>query len=494
MTSLLLATWLAAAPGPLEELQRHFDRHGRATPQRDPALERAATALADRALDHPASEISAQASVSAAVSAAGGWDPAPRALVFRARPAAAALQALREDAAAADEPATHAGAASAASGALGTVVVLLAERLAELEPFPRSLPGPVPSQPLCGRLLGELRDPELFVTGPGGAVVRTPARTSNGRFCVGVPLLRPGRHVVEIMARSAARGPEVAALFFSDVAGGAVPAREQALVEPATDKEARDAIHARVNQLRTAHGAGTLPGDPILERVAQRYAERMSAEHFFAHVSPGGDDMRNRLEEAGYAYVSAGENLGSAPGALAAHFGIEHSPGHRRNLLEPTHQALGIGLAWEAVPDGGRRAVVVELLARPTREGGDPTAEAWSALAARRRAAGLPPLERSELLEQMARDHARRMVAVDMPSARLPGGRPLTERVFEATDFHSAAVDVLVADDPAQLAQAAHVLDAAARAAGVGIVRGDSPTRGRGRYWMVLLSAEPRRR
>jgi hypothetical protein len=86
------------------------------------------------------------------------------------------------------------------------------------------------------------------------------------------------------------------------------------------------------------------------------------------------------------------------------------------------------------------------------------------------------------------------MVAVDMPSARLPGGRPLTERVFEATDFHSAAVDVLVADDPAQLAQAAHVLDAAARAAGVGIVRGDSPTRGRGRYWMVLLSAEPRRR
>ena len=265
-------------------------------------------------------------------------------------------------------------------------------------------------------------------------------------------------------------------------------------MEPATDDAARDAIHARIGQLRAAHGAGALARDAALERVAQAYAERMAAGHFFAHVSPDGDDMRKRLQAAGYAYISAGENLGCAPGVLAAHFGIEHSPGHRRNLLEPAHAALGVGLAWEEDPDGGRRAVLVELLARPAREVKDPTAEAWAAVAARRRGAGLPPLERSELLEQMARDHARRMLAANTPAARLPRARPLTERIFEATDLHSAAVDILVADDPAQLAQAAHVLDAAARVAGVGVTRGDSPTRGRGRYWMVLLSAEPRRK
>ncbi|MBM4381002.1 MAG: CAP domain-containing protein, partial [Deltaproteobacteria bacterium] len=70
MTGLLLAAWLSAAPTPLEEVERHFDRHGRSSPRRDAALEQAAARLADRALDTPAAEISAQASVTAALSAA----------------------------------------------------------------------------------------------------------------------------------------------------------------------------------------------------------------------------------------------------------------------------------------------------------------------------------------------------------------------------------------------------------------------------------------
>lgn len=485
MTGLLLATWLAVSPTSLEEVQRHFDRHGRATPRRDAALEQAAARLADRALDHPAAEISAQASVTAALSAAGGWDPAPRALVFRARPASAALEALRAHGSVADEPASHAGAATAVSGALGTVVVLLSERRAELEPFARGLPAPVRSQPLCGRLLADLVDPELFVTEPEGAVTRRTATVTDGRFCVDVPLARPGRHVVEIMSRSPARGPEVAALFFTDVAGAAAPRAEQAFIEPPNDAAARAAIRSRVDQLRAAHGARPLAPDAALDKVAQAYAARMAVRHFFAHVAPEGDDVRKRLQSAGYAFVSAGENLGSAPGPLAAHFGIEHSPGHRKNLLEPTHEALGVGIAWEEAGEGPRQALVVELLARPASEVADPAGAAYRALADRRASLGLPALERSEVLEQMARAHARAAVATNTPRATLPGGRPLAERVLEATHHRSVAVDVLVADSPMQVASATHVVDARARLTGVGLVREQ------GRWWMVLVTAEP---
>ncbi len=485
MTGLLLVTWIASVPGPLEEVQRHFDRHGRATPRRDPALEQAAARLADLALDHPAAEISAQASVTAALSAAGGWDPAPRALVFRARPSAAALEALRADPSVAEAPASHAGAAMASSGTLGTVVVLLSERLAELDPFPRSLPGPVRAQSLCGRLLGDLVGPELFVTGPDGAVARRAATLSDRRFCVDVPIARPGRHVVEIMARSPARGPEVAALFFADVAGATAPRAEQAFVEPPNDAAAREAIRTRVSQLRAAHGVHGLAQDPALDRVAQAYAERMASRHFFAHVSPDGDDLRKRLQAAGYAYLSAGENLGSAPGPLAAHFGIEHSPGHRKNLLEPSHASLGVGIAWEELGDGRRQAVVVELLARPAVALADPTSAAYRALDERRSSLGLPALKRSELLEQMARAHVRAALAAQAPRASLPGSRPLADRVLEATNHRSVAVDVLVADSPGQIASAHHVADPRARLSGAGLAQGQ------GRWWMVLITAEP---
>ena len=73
------------------------------------------------------------------------------------------------------------------------------------------------------------------------------------------------------------------------------------------------------------------------------YAKRMAYELFFAHVAPDGTDVRARLKAASYRYQSAGENLGMASGPLAAHFGIEHSPGHRRNLMEPCYTVAGVG-------------------------------------------------------------------------------------------------------------------------------------------------------
>jgi hypothetical protein len=187
-------------------------------------------------------------------------------------------------------------------------------------------------------------------------------------------------------------------------------------------------------------------------------------------------------------YEAAGENLGSAPGALAAHFGIEHSPGHRKLLLERTHTVLGVGLAWEDLGQGQRQAVLVQLLARPAQAAADPTGAAYAAVNERRTALGLPALERSELLEQMARAHARAALTARRPSARLEGTRPLAERVLEATQHRSAAVDVVVANSPLQASAATHLSDTRARLAGVGLAREGSE------WWIVVITAEPANR
>ena len=154
-----------------------------------------------------------------------------------------------------------------------------------------------------------------------------------------------GRYTVELVGRGA-RGPEVVALFVVDVGGGAPPREEprEALVEPTTVEEARTAVLARINALRLAHKLPQLYPDPGLTRVAQAYSERMAREGFFAHVAPDGSDLRGRLSAAGIRYRTSGENLGLASGPLAAHQGIELSPGHRGNLLGAQFTLAGLGV------------------------------------------------------------------------------------------------------------------------------------------------------
>ena len=115
----------------------------------------------------------------------------------------------------------------------------------------------------------------------------------------------------------------------------------------------------------------------------------MASQRFFAHVSPDGDALPDRLEKAGYSYVASGENLGMAAGPLAAHAAIEESPGHRKNLLDPAFERVGFGLARQP-RDGGSDVVVVELLVTPAKGGSDPVAGAYARLTVERAALKLP--------------------------------------------------------------------------------------------------------
>jgi uncharacterized protein YkwD len=502
MLALALSALLAStslSPSSMEQqASRHvvqeFERVGRRSPQSDTALTQAARRLAREALEDSPSGAVELLALTEAISDSGGADPSPRSYVIRASVREHAVGTLLDRKDLHHEPASHMGVGVAVEGERAALVVLLAERKATLQRFPRTFDKPGGGQSLCGQLERPLRWAEVYVTLPDGRVER-PAltRESGPSFCTRLLFPTQGRYTVEIIGRGE-RGPEVASLFLVDVGAARQRGERERVVEPTTVEDARSAVLARINALRRAHGVQQLVLDDTLNRVAQAYSERMAREGFFAHVAPDGSDLRSRLASLGSHYRTAGENLGLASGPLSAHFGIEHSPGHRNNLLGTQFTHAGIGVVFQKV-DGRDQALLTEVFSStgaPAAVALDPREEAYQALATHRASRGLPPLERSPALEQIALDHARRALALDEPKVQLPGSK-VHDRVFESLDkAKSASVDFYVAESPSLLPDSKSLGDRKNTVVGVGAVRGDSRTYGKGQYWMVIIYAATR--
>ncbi|MBK7863354.1 MAG: CAP domain-containing protein [Archangiaceae bacterium] len=487
----LLVLALAGPAQPMEtEAQRfvvqQYERVGRSNPTTDLALSKAARALAQQALDSSAADAAEVSNLTAVVSEAGATDPTPRALVLRGSPRSEPLKALLERKDFAQEAATHLGIGAVEDVAAdrSAIVVLLADRKAELQPFPHRLPKRGAKQKLCATLASHLVTADVYVTRPKGDVDHLGMARAQDAWCATLDFPTDGRHTVELLARGD-RGPEVAALFFVDVGDKAQTGRRVAEIEPKEPAQVRRQVLERINKLRAGHALAALAPDPALDAVAAAYARRMADEQFFAHVAPDGSDVRARLKAAGYGYTSAGENLGLASGPLAAHFGIEHSPGHRKNLMEPGYTVAGIGAAARA--DG--QLVLVEVLAAPVeaQSTADPVDQAYAALFAARKAKGLKALSRAQGLEELLKEHARKALQLNLPKATLDGQR-LHDRVFALRDdLSSATVDFFVADSPTLITESKNLADPGANLVSVGLAHGDSPTFGRDKYWVVVV-------
>lgn len=503
MLVLALGVLLAAAPpltpGTLEERAvRHvlqdFERVGRRTPTPDAALTQAARRLARAALeDIPTGPIDLL-SLTEAVSDAGGADPSPRVYVIRSSALEHAEGTLLARHDLSEEPASHLGVGVAVRGDRNALVVLLAQRTATLQPFPRALEEAGTGRTLCGQFEPTLRSADVYVTLPDGRVEH-PAltREAGPAFCSRLLFATEGHYTVEILGRGA-KGPEVAALFLVDVGGPRQRGALERLVEPTGLEASREAVLERINALRRAYGQPVLVPDDTLTQVAQAYSERMAREGFFGHVAPDGSDLRARMAAAGASGRTAGENLGLSTGPLSAHFGIEHSPGHRGNLLLPQYQRVGIGVALEE-KEGRTQTVLTEVFSSgPAQEwpSAHPRDEAYQALEAHRAQRGLPPLVRHPVLERLAQETARYALEKDEPRAQ-PPGPSLSERVFaDVGEARTVAVDVYVTESPSELPASRGVAERKNSRVGVGVVRGDSRTYGKGQYWMVVIYAATR--
>jgi uncharacterized protein YkwD len=128
-------------------------------------------------------------------------------------------------------------------------------------------------------------------------------------------------------------------------------------------------LHALEQAMFNSHnaqraGAG-LPGlsiDSRLMQVARQRAQDMASRGYFSHTSPSGETAFTILNQIGYAYRLAGENIArnNYPDSQSVEIsmtGFMNSQSHRENILEPVYQRVGIGVAFGA--DGMKYFAVV---------------------------------------------------------------------------------------------------------------------------------------
>ena len=125
--------------------------------------------------------------------------------------------------------------------------------------------------------------------------------------------------------------------------------------------QVRKQMLVQVNELRRKAGAPPLKLDPVLQKAAQAHAQDMLARGYFAHKSPSDTTVRERARSAGYDWRTIGENIAegqtTVDEVLTTWMG---SPGHRKNILEPRFEELGIGLVTGKARDGEYRVIWVQ--------------------------------------------------------------------------------------------------------------------------------------
>ncbi|PNY80447.1 CAP domain-containing protein [Deinococcus koreensis] len=81
-----------------------------------------------------------------------------------------------------------------------------------------------------------------------------------------------------------------------------------------------------------------------LAQAAQAHAADMAAKNYFSHTSQDGRTLRERIDATGYSWSAIGENIAAGqatPDEVVQ--GWLGSPGHCRNIMNPTFRELGVG-------------------------------------------------------------------------------------------------------------------------------------------------------
>ncbi|MBL7156462.1 MAG: hypothetical protein ISS87_02635 [Candidatus Pacebacteria bacterium] len=123
-----------------------------------------------------------------------------------------------------------------------------------------------------------------------------------------------------------------------------------------------------LNKERTELGLNSLKENPELKKAALLKAQDMLENDYFDHTSPIGITGWYFVDQAGYDYKMAGENL--AIGFLNSdevHKAWNESPSHKDNLLNFNFQEIGIAVL-KGDFDGNETTVVVQLFGKPKQE------------------------------------------------------------------------------------------------------------------------------
>ena len=111
-------------------------------------------------------------------------------------------------------------------------------------------------------------------------------------------------------------------------------------------------VLAQCNAQRQANGIAALSLDPELTKAANIRAQEIAT--LFSHTRPDGRKCFTVLDQIGYSYWSAGENIAAGYGNSSAVMnGWMNSPGHRSNILNAGFKRLGVGYVYIPNSDYG---------------------------------------------------------------------------------------------------------------------------------------------
>lgn len=98
-----------------------------------------------------------------------------------------------------------------------------------------------------------------------------------------------------------------------------------------------------INAERASHGLGPVRMSNVLMQVARAHSQDMIDRDFFDHTSPDGWGPRDRLDNAGYNWMTYGENIGAGySSAELMSNGWMNSSGHRAIMLTPEFTEIGV--------------------------------------------------------------------------------------------------------------------------------------------------------
>lgn len=140
-----------------------------------------------------------------------------------------------------------------------------------------------------------------------------------------------------------------------DVLGYATNIQQQSLLE-STNKE------------RSSRGLSALTLNPNLANAASHKAEDMANRDYWSHDTPDGVEPWYFIQQAGYSYAKAAENLayGFSTSDSTVN-GWMNSPSHRANLLDPALREVGFGVMNTPNYQGeGPETIVVAMYGQPS--------------------------------------------------------------------------------------------------------------------------------
>lgn len=127
------------------------------------------------------------------------------------------------------------------------------------------------------------------------------------------------------------------------------------------------------NQARENLGVHRLAYNQVLEDAANRKAQDMLNQQYFAHVSPAGVTPWKWFQDVGYKYRHAGENLAvhfhEAEDVQAAWMA---SPSHRANIIADKYDEIGVGVATGSF-EGTTATFVVQMFGAPRQALAEPS-------------------------------------------------------------------------------------------------------------------------